>query len=63
MLGIPGIASSIFSALAEADVNIIMITQASSEHSICIVCRSFEVERAIVHLNKKLEYEIKNQKN
>ncbi len=62
MLGIPGVASSIFGALAEAEVNIIMITQASSEHSICIVCRSFEVERALKHLNKKLEYEIKTKK-
>jgi aspartokinase/homoserine dehydrogenase 1 len=62
MLGIPGIASSIFGALAEAEVNIIMITQASSEHSICIVCRSIEVDKAIKYLNKKLEYEIKTKK-
>ncbi|MBI9096836.1 MAG: aspartate kinase [Spirochaetaceae bacterium] len=62
MLGIPGIASSIFSALADAEVNIIMITQASSEHSICIVCRTIEVEKAIYHLNKRLEYEIKTKK-
>jgi len=62
MLGIPGIASSIFGALAEAEINIIMITQASSEHSICIVCRSSEVEKAIKFLNKKLEYEIKTKK-
>lgn len=62
MLGIPGIASSIFSALAEAGVNIIMITQASSEHSICIVIRSSEVEKAVSYLEKKLEYEIKTKK-
>jgi len=62
MLGIPGIASSIFSALAEAGVNIIMITQASSEHSICIVVRSSEVQKAVLHLEKKLEYEIKTKK-
>lgn len=62
MLGIPGIASSIFSAMAEASVNIIMITQASSEHSICIVVRSIEVENAVSFLEKKLEYEIKTKK-
>ncbi len=61
MLGLPGIASSIFTALADAEVNIIMITQASSEHSICIVCRTFEIENAIEHLNKKLENEIKSK--
>ena len=62
MLGIPGIASSIFGALAEAEVNIIMITQASSEHSICIVCRTAEVEKALNYLNKRLEYEMKTKK-
>jgi aspartokinase/homoserine dehydrogenase 1 len=62
MLGIPGVASSIFGALAEAEINIIMITQASSEHSICIVLRSIEVEKAIKYLNKKLEYELKTKK-
>lgn len=62
MLGIPGIASSIFGALAEANVNIIMITQASSEHSICIVCRSEEIEKAVRSLEKKLEYEIQTKK-
>lgn len=62
MLGIPGVASSIFGALAEAEVNIIMITQASSEHSICIVCRTIEVEKAVKYLNKKLEYELKMKK-
>ena len=62
MLGLPGMASAIFGALAEARVNIIMITQASSEHSICIVCRSREVEKGIAYLNKNLEYEIKTKK-
>lgn len=62
MIGIPGVAASIFGALAEAEVNIIMITQASSEHSICIVCRTIEVENAIKHLNKKLEYELTAKK-
>lgn len=62
MLGTPGIASSIFGALADAGVNIIMITQASSEHSICIVCRTGEVEKALKSLSRKLEYEIKTKK-
>jgi len=36
MIGVSGIAARIFSALARAGVNIIMITQASSEHTITI---------------------------
>ena len=35
MVGVKGIAGRLFTALARHDVNIIMITQASSEHTIC----------------------------
>ncbi|QED28164.1 bifunctional aspartate kinase/homoserine dehydrogenase I [Microvenator marinus] len=35
MIGVPGIASRLFGALREADVNVVMISQGSSEHSIC----------------------------
>jgi aspartokinase/homoserine dehydrogenase 1 len=59
MLGIPGFAARIFAALARVHVNIIMISQASSEHSICLVFREPEaaaVERA---LNEELANEIR----
>lgn len=36
MVGVTGIAARLFSALAKHGVNIIMITQASSEHTICL---------------------------
>ncbi len=36
MIGVSGIAARIFKALADAGINIIMITQASSEHTICL---------------------------
>lgn len=62
MIGLPGMASRIFAALARAEVNIIMITQASSEHSICIVCRTAEVERALSTLNNDLEDAIRRKK-
>ncbi|MBN2625514.1 MAG: aspartate kinase [Spirochaetales bacterium] len=54
MIGMPGVASRIFTSLAEEDVNVIMISQASSEHSICIVCRQSEAERAKSRLEKDL---------
>lgn len=62
MMGMPGIASRIFKSLAEADVNIIMITQASSEHSISVLCRSEETATAIEKLNENLEEVIKRRK-
>ncbi|MCO6432403.1 MAG: bifunctional aspartate kinase/homoserine dehydrogenase I [Deltaproteobacteria bacterium] len=36
MVGVAGIAMRLFGALARCDINIILITQASSEHTICL---------------------------
>jgi aspartokinase/homoserine dehydrogenase 1 len=57
MIGIPGFASRVFGALARASVNVIMISQASSEHSICIVCREAEAEPALAALREELKAE------
>jgi aspartokinase/homoserine dehydrogenase 1 len=35
MMGIPGVAHKVFGALRAVDVSVVMISQASSEHSIC----------------------------
>ncbi len=35
LVGVPGVASRLFGALGRQNINIILITQASSEHSIC----------------------------
>lgn len=37
MVGVPGSAARLFGALASAGINILMISQGSSEHSICLV--------------------------
>jgi aspartokinase/homoserine dehydrogenase 1 len=58
MVGVPGIAARLFGALARAAVNIIMISQASSEHSICVVCRQEEAERALSALKAELAAEL-----
>ena len=36
MIGVSGISQRIFGALAEKQISVILITQGSSEHSICI---------------------------
>ena len=36
MIGIPGFSKKLFEEISNNNINIIMITQASSEHSICI---------------------------
>jgi bifunctional aspartokinase / homoserine dehydrogenase 1 len=61
MLGVPGIASRVFHALGKAGVNVIMISQASSEHSICIVIRSKEAKRATAALQEELWQEIESK--
>jgi aspartokinase/homoserine dehydrogenase 1 len=48
MIGIPGVAHKLFGALRAVGVSIVMISQASSEHSIC-----FAVPRADAVLAKK----------
>ena len=35
MIGVPGVANRLFGALRDVDVSVVMISQASSEHSIC----------------------------
>lgn len=48
MIGIPGVAHKVFGALRAVDVSVVMISQASSEHSIC-----FAVPRVHAELAKK----------
>ena len=54
MVGMPGVASKIFSSVARTGANIIMFTQASSEHSISLVCRREEAFKATEGLKKDL---------
>ena len=58
MIGIPGIAARVFGALARAGVNIMMISQASSEHSICLVFRENEAQRVKRALEEELQAEL-----
>ncbi len=46
MVGVPGIAERLFGALRTAGVSVIVISQASSEHSICVAIPDAQVELA-----------------
>jgi aspartokinase/homoserine dehydrogenase 1 len=46
MIGIPGVAHKLFGALRAVDVSVVMISQASSEHSICFAVPQSEAELA-----------------
>ena len=47
MVGVPGTASNIFSTVRDAGVNVIMISQASSEHSVCFAVASAQAQIAV----------------
>lgn len=47
MVGVPGFAMRLFGALAREKVNVILISQASSEHSICFAVDPGDASRAV----------------
>ncbi|NCN05791.1 MAG: aspartate kinase [Spirochaetales bacterium] len=59
LIGSKGIAGKIFGALGRSDANIIMISQASSEHSICVVIREEELTGAKKALQSELAHELR----
>jgi bifunctional aspartokinase / homoserine dehydrogenase 1 len=62
MIGIPGFSSRLFAALANAQINVILITQGSSEHSICVGVDAASAGRAKEVVDKAFEYEINSDK-
>lgn len=58
MLGIPGVAARAFAATARSNTNILMISQASSEQSICFLIREHKVEKVIATLREEFSEEL-----
>jgi|Deesub1362B_J571_1020462.scaffolds.fasta_scaffold02651_5 aspartate kinase len=58
MLGVPGIAARVFSAVAGEGISVLMISQSSSEQNICFVIRREETGRALKALEKAFAYEM-----
>ncbi len=59
MVGVCGIAKRLFGALAERGINIILISQGSSEHSICFAVSPAFVEAAKEAIQKEFALEMK----
>ncbi len=53
MVGVHGTASTIFTTVRDAGVNVIMISQASSEHSVCFAVKSSEADAAVESLSER----------
>jgi aspartate kinase len=58
MMGVPGIAARTFAAVASQGASVLMISQASSEQSICFVIPSRDVEPVIQALEEALALEL-----
>ena len=59
MVGVRGISSRLFGTLADNQINIILITQASSEYTISFAINPSDTDRAIKALEHQFESEIK----
>ncbi|MBK7309077.1 MAG: bifunctional aspartate kinase/homoserine dehydrogenase I [Chitinophagaceae bacterium] len=62
MVGIPGFSKRLFEALANASINVILITQGSSEHSICVGVDEYASAKAKEVIDAAFAYEIETNK-
>jgi aspartokinase/homoserine dehydrogenase 1 len=62
MIGIPGFSKRLFEALANEKINVILITQSSSEHSICVGIEDINAGKAKEAVDKAFAYEIEMKK-
>lgn len=61
MIGIPGIAARTFSAVARQNASVLMISQSSSEQSICFVVPQSAGETVKTGIKDELAYELERQ--
>jgi aspartokinase/homoserine dehydrogenase 1 len=59
MIGVPGTANRLFGALREEGISVILISQGSSEHSICCAIPQDQAERAAAVVRAAFERELK----
>ncbi len=57
MVGVPGISMRLFGALAREEVSVILISQASSEHSICFAVAPGDADKVRLAVDKEFELE------
>ena len=61
LLGVVGVSMRLFATLAREKINVILISQASSEHSICIAIDSQSAHSAKLAIEKEFLHEIRNE--
>ena len=58
MLGVPGVAARTFGSVARTGTSVLMISQSSSEQSICFVVPTAEVKQAVSALKEEMAREL-----
>jgi bifunctional aspartokinase / homoserine dehydrogenase 1 len=61
MVGVPGIAERLFRALASHHVNVILISQASSEHTICFAVDTTDAAAAKKAVHNEFHFELQSK--
>lgn len=61
LLGVVGVSMRLFATLARERINVILISQASSEHSICIAIDSHAARQAKQAIEKEFVHEIRSE--
>ncbi|MTI25162.1 bifunctional aspartate kinase/homoserine dehydrogenase I, partial [Fulvivirga kasyanovii] len=62
MVGIPNFSHRLFRALSTAKVNVVMITQASSEHTICVGIDAGDAKKSQAAIENEFAYELTTHK-
>ncbi|MGN6542099.1 MAG: aspartate kinase, partial [Ginsengibacter sp.] len=62
MAGIPGFSKRLFETLANEEINVILITQSSSEHSICVAIEESSADKAKAAVDEAFSFEIERLK-
>ncbi len=61
LLGVVGVSMRLFATLARERINVILISQASSEHSICIAIESQFARQAKLSIEKEFQHEMRSE--
>lgn len=61
LMGVVGVSMRLFGTLAKENISVILISQASSEHSICFAIESTKTQQAKVAIEKEFQYEIRSK--
>jgi aspartokinase/homoserine dehydrogenase 1 len=61
MVGVPGVAERVFRTLAAKKVSVVLISQASSEHTICLGVRSADAAAAVGAIRLEFQFEFHQQ--